>query len=92
MSLGSSLLNMLGQQRDAFIILICKMGGIIMSSSYGLPRGVNEMKCKALSQCLTYGGCRVRVAEMPMVVDALSECFIKRAGQQWGAPGVGDGG
>lgn len=30
------------------------------------------MKCKALSQCLTYGGCCVRVAEMPMVVDALS--------------------
>ena len=51
------------------------------------------MKHKALCQCLTYGGCCVRVAEMPMVVDALSECFlIKWAGQQWGAPRVGDGG
>ena len=41
------------------------------------------MKRKALCQCLTYGGCCVTVAEMPMVVDALSECFlIKWAGQQ----------
>ena len=32
MSLGISLPNMLGQETDAFIIIICKMGEIIMSS------------------------------------------------------------
>ena len=92
MSLGISLPNMLGQERDAFIIIICEMGEIIMSSLRPASRS-QWVKCKVLCQCLMHGGCCMKVAEMLMVVNALSESsLIKWAGRQWGAPRVGDGG
>ena len=52
MSLGISLPNMLDQERDAFIILICKMGEIITSSLWAAI----EMRGETCGQAIEGAG------------------------------------